>query len=311
MHEMIPQKRARGALLAIGAGLAVFALSFGLPYHLLLPIGLAALGMAVHPLAAVVAALVGGGLCFAFKGAEAAAAFIMFMPGGIMPLLVLRRESALTSVFVTATLTLAALWCGMVFFAAPINAYFAQTKANILAWFAMAIENDMLRAYFGADSLMLWRSAQLLLLDTAREILGGAVLAYSMISALLSYIICRAIAKKRGIQAAKFPRFAQWSLPDGFGFGTVILSTASFMVEGAYGLEYASLAFMLRVVVFLPFTVLGMCSLEYYLAQKRVHAALRILLNAILALFLSLVLTFFGVFEYAFALRKRTKLRTK
>lgn len=308
---MTPRKRAFSFFIALACGLCVFALGFYLPLYALVPVALAALGVAFGPWAALVAALVGSLLCFAFQGVNALA-LAAFMPGGLlMPILMRKRSSTYTSVFLCASLTFISLWLAMVFFASPINAFFADTKADILALYARIYADDSLRLYFGSETLRTMRSLQLLLLEAAREVFAGAALGYSMISALISRLICYKIARSRDKTMKPYPKFSDWRLPDGFGFGSLVLFMASVMVESAYGAEYASLAYLLRVVVTVPFTVLGMCVMDYWLLQKRVHAGVRVTLNVVLALLLSLALTYCGLFEYTFALRQRTKLGTK
>ncbi len=309
------RKRSLLVFVSVGVGLLLFALCFALPVHAVIPFGLAALGMIFHPAVPVCATLIASALLSAIIGPSAAVALLMFAPSGlILPFMVKKKESSLYAVFVAASVTILAMWCGMVYFSDAINAAFAQQKASIIEQYALLpklAENELLGTFFNAEGIGAWRSMHLLMLETIKMMLGGTALSYSMITALLIYLICRKIAQKRGIAIAPFAPFAQWRLPSGFGFGAAILFIASFLVEVNYGQEQASLAFMLRSVVVVPFTVQGMCVLEFYLSKKKVHAAARVAANVALTLFLSLVLTYCGMFEHAFAFRRGADLRIK
>ncbi len=312
---MTPHKRSLLALVSIGAGLVLFGLCFALPVHFIIPFGLAALGVIFHPAVPVCAAFLASALLAAVSGPGAAVALLMFAPNGlILPFLIKKKESSLYAVFISASVTILAMWCGLVFFSDAINAAFVQEKALVIRQYELLpqLANDELfGAFFSAEGIGAWRSMHLLMLETTRIMLAGTALSYSMIAALLIYLMCRKIAKKRGIAIAAFAPFSQWRLPAGFGFGAAILFIASFLVEVNYGREQASLAYMLRSVVIVPFTVQGMCVLEFYLKKKKVHAAARVAANVALTVFLSLVLTYCGMFEHAFALRRRADLKLK
>ncbi len=312
---MTPHKRWLPVLVSIGAGFILFALCSAVPVHALIPVGLAALGMIFHPTVPVCATFIASALLSAFVGPGAAVALLMFAPNGlILPFLVKKRETALYTVFISASVTILALWCGLVYFSGAINAAFAAEKALIIERYALlpALANDeMLGMFFSAEGIGALRSMHLLMLETARIMLAGTAFTYAMATALLIYMLCRKIAKKRDIPVAGFAPFAQWRLPAGFGFGAVILLLASFLAEVNYGQEQASLVLLLRSVVIVPFTVQGMCVLEFYMSKKKVHAAARVAANVALALFLSLVLTYCGMFEHAFAFRRRADLSIK
>ncbi len=308
----VQHKRSLLALVSLGAGLVLFALNFAFPLQAVIPLGLAALGMMYHPSVSVCAALLAMALSAIVRGPEAAVLLFMFASGGlIMPFLVRKKVSSLYTVFIAASVTIITLWCGMVFFADVINAAFARGKTAIIEQFAFLERSGLGAAFFSADQLNAMRSMNVLMLEILGDALAGMMFGYSMILALLMYLLCRKIAQKRGTPLAPFAKFAQWRLPAGFGFGAFILFFASFLVEINYGQEQASLALILRTVIIVPFTVQGMCVLEFYLSKKKVHAAARVAANVALTLFLSLVLTYCGMFEHAFALRRRADLQIK
>ena len=293
----------------------MFALCFALPVHAIIPFGLAALGMIFHPTVPVCATFIASALLAAFVGPGAAVALLMFAPNGlILPFLVKKKEQPLYAVFIAASVTILAMWCGLVYFSDAINVAFDQEKALIIERYALLpqlADNELFGMFFSAEGIGAWRSMHLLMLETTEMMLASTAFTYAMAAALLIYMFCRKIAQKRNIPVAPFARFAQWRLPAGFGFGAVILFLASFLAEINYGNEQASLIFILRSVVIVPFTVQGMCVLEFYMSKKKVHAAARVAANVALALFLSLVLTYCGMFEHAFAFRRRADLSIK
>ncbi len=302
-------------LVSIGAGLIVFSLCFAFPLHALIPFGLAALGIIYHPTVPVCATFIACALLAGFVGPGASVALLMFAPNGlILPFMVKKKESSLYAVFIAASATILALWLGLVYFSGAINAAFTAEKAAIVERYALLpqlADDELFGAFFNAEGIGALRSTHLLMLETTRLMLAATAFTYSMVSALLIYLLCRKIAKRRGMPIAPFAPFSQWRLPYGFGFGAAILFIASFLVEINYGQEQASLVFLLRSVVIVPFTVQGMCVLEFYLSKKKVHAAARVALNVALTLFLSLVLTYCGMFEHAFAFRRRADLTIK
>ena len=310
-----PRKRSLLVLVSVGAGLVLFALCFAFPVHAVIPFGLAALGMIFHPAVPVFATLLASALLAALFGPGAAAQLLMFAPSGLMlPFLVKKKASSLYAVFIAASVAILAMWCGMVYFSQAINAAFAEQKALIVEQYAQLpqlADDEPFGMFLSAEGISALRSTHLLLLETARIMLPASVFTYSMVAALLIYLLCRKIAQKRGIAIAPFAPFANWRLPYGFGFGAAILFMASFLAEINYGQEQAPLIFLLRSVVVVPFTVQGMCVLEFYMSKKKVHAAARVAANVALALFLSLALTYCGVFEHAFAFRRRADLRIK
>ncbi len=218
----VQHKRSLLALVSLGAGLVLFALNFAFPLQAVIPLGLAALGMMYHPSVSVCAALLAMALSAIVRGPEAAVLLFMFASGGlIMPFLVRKKVSSLYTVFIAASVTIITLWCGMVFFADVINAAFARGKTAIIEQFAFLERSGLGAAFFSADQLNAMRSMNVLMLEILGDALAGMMFGYSMILALLMYLLCRKIAQKRGTPLAPFAKFAQWRLPAGFGFRRV------------------------------------------------------------------------------------------
>jgi hypothetical protein len=112
-------------------------------------------------------------------------------------------------------------------------------------------------------------------------------------------------AKRRGIDVADLPRFADWRLPKGFWIAAIV-SGAAAAIGSRFGWpSFDLLLFTIYYAYAAVFIVQALCLIDFLMISRKMGRGMRIVLLIVSVLIFGSVLMWIGLFENAFDLRKR------
>lgn len=182
--------------------------------------------------------------------------------------------------------------------------YGASRSADLISG---AITQAAIEATPAADAIINMQEA-------LREALNLSIvyilIIYSIVIGYFTYILPRAVAKKRKHIVPDIPKFRDYALPKRFWIAAAATFLAALIGDsfGWKGFEIL-LATLYSVYVFV-FMIQGLCLLAFWLAERKMSKAKSTIIFIVAVIFLSAIaLPIAGLFENIFGLRKRMKAR--
>jgi len=126
----------------------------------------------------------------------------------------------------------------------------------------------------------------------------------SLILGTLSFLVSRFALKKLKVSTPYVPPFRNWSLPRGTGrgfFGIMLIATiGTWMNVSNFDIVLYTVSSMFTFV----FTIQGLSVANFFLAEKGIPGVVVVLILIAAFIFLSVALTFLGIFDQIFGVRR-------
>ena len=131
------------------------------------------------------------------------------------------------------------------------------------------------------------------------------IVVYAMAMGLGEYLIVRAFAKRRGVDVAVMPRFADWKLPKGFWIASIVSSLAAIVGSNLGWPSFDLLLVTIYSAYAVIFIVQALCFVDFIIISRKMSRGIRIVLLIVSVLIFGSVLMWIGLIENAFDVRKR------
>ncbi|MEF9953034.1 MAG: DUF2232 domain-containing protein [Clostridium sp.] len=149
-----------------------------------------------------------------------------------------------------------------------------------------------------------------------REYVGlampGVLLVTSGAVGYIWYLISQKVLSKLKIEIEPVRRFSEWYVPSKVAYPVMILILITLFTGGD---ELSPFGFAVRLLFLVLFVVNGLATVSYFLIQGKFKPGVVRLITVVVALLLTNILVFVGLFEYAFNFRgldsNRRKLLSK
>lgn len=130
------------------------------------------------------------------------------------------------------------------------------------------------------------------------------LLVTSLLLGGLNFLVSRLALKRMGSPIPNVPPFKSWSLPRGTGRGFLWLMIIATIGTWIKIPNFEVVLYTISSVFTFVFTVQGLSVVSFLLAEKRVPGVVGVLILIAAFVFLSVVLTFMGIFEQMFGFRR-------
>lgn len=126
----------------------------------------------------------------------------------------------------------------------------------------------------------------------------------AVLGGIFSYLLPRAIAKKRGFKPAAVPSFDKWKLSKKVSRYFIVMYLLTLIPE-LFGLtQFELAAVILSSIISMVFTVQGLSLVDYLIRNRIPSRGLRVLILVLVCLFLNSVLPWVGFIEQIFRVRE-------
>ncbi len=119
-----------------------------------------------------------------------------------------------------------------------------------------------------------------------------------------NFLVSRFLLKKLRASVPYVPPFKKWSLPRGTGRGFLGLMLVAILGSWVKIPNFDVVLYTISSVFTFVFTVQGLSVVTFFLSQKRVPGIVGALILVAAFIFLSVALTFLGIFEQIFGVRR-------
>ncbi|MFY9176996.1 MAG: DUF2232 domain-containing protein [Caldicoprobacterales bacterium] len=120
----------------------------------------------------------------------------------------------------------------------------------------------------------------------------------------ISFLVSRFVLKKLRVPTPHVPPFKHWALPRGTGrgfLGIMLIATIGTWLNIS---NFDVVLYTVSSVFTFVFTVQGLSVASFFLAEKRIPGIVIVLILVVAFVFLSIALTFLGIFEQIFGIRR-------
>ena len=140
-------------------------------------------------------------------------------------------------------------------------------------------------------------------------LIPSTLLITSLLLGGLNFLVSRLLLKKQGLSVPVLPPFRRWFLPRGTGrgfFGLMLVAIIGTLINLP---NFDVVLYTISSVFTFVFTIQGLSVVSFFLAEKQVSGFVGVLILVAAFILLSFALTFLGIFEQIFAVRRAYDIR--
>lgn len=182
-----------------------------------------------------------------------------------------------------------------------LKTFFNSNSINITGLMELYQSLGIIDKTYSADGFVEMLMGQM---KDLAPIFPSTLLLSSLMIGGLSFLVSRFLLKKLKVHIPDIPPFRRWSLPRGTGRGFMGLILIAIIGTWIRIPNFEVVLYTISSVFSFIFTVQGLSVVSFFLAEKRVPGIVMVLILIGTFIFLLLALTFLGIFEQMFGIRR-------